>query len=92
MEFETIEELYRRVKPALQSKLNEVYRLGYLYMKEEDIWNALRDTKWKNTKNLSLSEMVNDILNVENHIIDDYCKKQLSEMKRVPDLDQGENI
>lgn len=92
MEFETLDELYRRVRPALQSKLQELYRVGYLYIKEEDVWNALRDTKWKNTRNLCLSEMVNDILNVDNHIIDDYCKKQMEMMKRTPNLFQEETV
>lgn len=81
-EFTTLEQLYRRIKPALTAKANEMRMQGYNYIKEEDIWNYLKEVKWINSKNLLLFEMVRDILNVENNIIDDYLRKKLNSNDR----------
>lgn len=87
MEFETINDLYVRVIPALRTKLSELHRVGFIHMREEDIWNALRDKKWKKTINLSLAEMVHDILNLEHSVIDDYLKEQMMNMEKTPNVD-----
>ena len=76
--FESLEELYKRIKPALITKKNEMKRDGYIYIKEEDIWNYLKEIKWKNARDLSLSEMIIDILNTDNIIIDSYLKEKLN--------------
>lgn len=76
--FESLEELYKRIKPALITKKNEMNRDGYIYIKEEDIWNYLKEVKWKNARDLSLSEMISDILNTDNIIIDSYLKEKLN--------------
>lgn len=76
--FESLEELYKRIKPALITKKNEMNRDGYIYIKEEDIWNYLKEIKWKNARDLSLSEMISDILNTDNIIIDSYLKEKLN--------------
>ena len=81
-EFTTLEQLYRRIKPALTAKANEMRMQGYKYIKEEDIWNYLKEVKWINSKNLLLFEMVRDILNVENNIIDDYLRQKLNSNNR----------
>lgn len=81
-EFTTLEQLYKRIKPALTAKANEMRIQGYSYIKEEDIWNYLKEVKWINSKNLLLFEMVRDILNVENSIIDDYLRTKLSSNNR----------
>ena len=47
----TLEELYKRLKPALLTKKNELKRSGIEYIKEEDIWNYLTEVKWANSKN-----------------------------------------
>ena len=88
MEFESLQELYKRIRPALLSKKMDLYRSGYKYIKEEDIWNCLREKKWKQTANLSLSEMVNDVLLTENHVIDSYLKKQFKNTSRDVDFEQ----
>lgn len=66
LEFQTLEELYQRLYPALKMKKRELYRLGFSYIQEEDIWNYFRIYKWSKSHNLMLSEMVNDILNTNN--------------------------
>ena len=57
-------------------------RAGYIYIKEEDIWNYLKEVKWINSKNLSLYQMVNDVLNVDNILIDKYLKEKLNMRNR----------
>ena len=57
-------------------------RAGYIYIKEEDIWNYLKEVKWINSKNLSLYQMVNDVLNVDNMLIDKYLKEKLNMRNR----------
>lgn len=78
IKFESLEELYKRIKPALITKKNEMHRDGYIYIKEEDIWNYLKEIKWKNAKGLSLYDMTSDILNTDNIIIDNYLKEKLN--------------
>lgn len=78
LEFGTLEELYKRLKPALLTKKNELKRSGIEYIKEEDIWNYLTEVKWANSKNLLLYQMVNDILNIPNIRIEKYVKDKMS--------------
>lgn len=80
--FNSLEELYKRIKPALKTKKEEMRRAGYIYIKEEDIWNYLKEVKWINSKNLSLYQMVNDVLNVDNILIDKYLKEKLNMQNR----------
>lgn len=81
-EFRTEEELYIRVKPALMTKREEMRRNGFPYIKEEDIWNYLKEIKWLEAKGLSLYQMVDDILNSESALIDDYLKTKLNFRER----------
>lgn len=82
MEFKTQQDLYNHVLPALRTKKNAMVRHGYSYIKEEDIWNYLKETKWIKGKNLSLYDLVNDILNCENAYIDLYMKEKLNLKER----------
>lgn len=82
IKFDTLEDLYKRIKPALLSKKDEMHKMGYIYIKEEDIWNYLREIKWVNSKNLSLYQMVSDILNSDSVLIDKYLKEKLSMRNR----------
>ena len=80
--FNSLEELYKRIKPALKTKKEEMRRAGYIYIKEEDIWNYLKEIKWVHSKNLSLYQMVSDVLNVEDSLIDRYLREKLSMRNR----------
>ena len=91
MEFENLKQLYDRVKPALITKKNEMKRMGYTYIKEEDIWNYLKEVKWVKTRNLSLYEMVSDILNSDNQVIDNHLREKLNLRKRRPNLEEYEH-
>lgn len=77
-EFRTLEELYQRIRPALTTKKEEMHRSGYVYIKEEDIWNYLKEIKWINSKNLSLYDMTCDILNIEDNVIDEYLRQKIN--------------
>ncbi len=82
LDFSSLEELYNRLKPALRTKKRELKENGYGYLKIEDIWNYLKENKWKRSSNLSLNDMVSDILNADNEFIDDYFKEKLNEKNR----------
>ena len=89
-EIRTEEELYERVKPALRTKMEEMRRNGFTYIKEDDIWNYLKEKKWTREKGLSLYQMVDDILNSESSLIDDYLKSKLNLRVRKRYLEERE--
>ena len=47
LNFNSQEELFKRVKPALNAKVMELHRLGYSYITITVVWNYLIETKWK---------------------------------------------
>jgi hypothetical protein len=62
--FSSIDELKKRLMPALRLRKRELKRKNYS-ISEEEIWNYCIDNFWKKAVNLSLSQMVDDILNQE---------------------------
>lgn len=74
--FNTQEELYIRVRPALNAKLQELRRLNYKNIKEKDIWEYLSDMKWKKSKNLMLSDIVSDIIHLDNRRLAKYLTEK----------------
>lgn len=84
--FNSVEDLYKRLKPALRSKVREFKRKNILYIKEEDIWNFLVENKWKKTKGLELNEIVDDILNVDNEKIILYVQAKMGNFTRNANL------
>lgn len=82
IEFSSLEELYSRLKPALRTKCMEMKRQGFSYITEEDIWNYLKEKKWKNATNLELHEMVDDVLNCDDLYVDSYVKEKLNKKHR----------
>lgn len=77
-EFNSLEDLYNRIRPALTTKKEEMRRNGYVYIKEEDIWNYLKEVKWIRAKDLSLYQMTCDILDTNDIVIDDYLREKLN--------------
>ena len=75
IEFKSLLELKERVKPALNTKLKELKSKNYNYITIDDIWNFLVNN-WKNSKNLTLYDIVNDILNSNNDDIEEYSVKR----------------
>lgn len=62
--FSSVEELKRRLMPALRLRKRELKRQNY-HMSEEEIWNYFVTNYWKQSIQLSLAKMVDDILNRE---------------------------
>ncbi len=88
IEFHNIEELRRRLSPALRCKKREFDRLGLKYIKEIDIWKYLSDFKWKNGHNLYLSDLVNDILKCDSNKINSYVMEKLEKKRNyIEDLE-----
>ena len=88
--FHSLEELYKRLLPALRTKKNEMVRMGYTYIKEDDICNYLKEVKWIGARNLTLSDMVSDVLNIDDIQIDIYLKKELRILKRRRNLEEDD--
>ena len=82
IQFNSLEELYNRIKPALMAKVEELKRNDLNYIKEEDVWNYLKEIKWKDSSDLKLYQMVSDVLNADNLSIDGYLKKKLNMTER----------
>ena len=78
-EFSSKEELFHRVKPALNAKVGELHRFGYTYINQMDVWNYLIENKWIKSKDLMLSDIVNDILHTDNKKIDTYLKSKIND-------------
>lgn len=76
LEFSSLKDLYLRVEPALTSKKTELDRIGLSYIDKKDIWDYLVENKWKVGKDLTLSDVVDDILNTDNTSIDKYFKEK----------------
>ncbi len=64
IKFESINDLYNRVLPALKTKKREFQRKGIVIL-EKELFNYLVNTKWSKTNDLSLNEIVNDILSYD---------------------------
>lgn len=87
--FNNVEELYKRIRPALRTKVKELLKNNIMYVKEEDIWNFLVDNRWKESKNLELSDIVDDVLNIENEKLALYVQAKMRRQRREANLDQN---
>lgn len=83
VEFNSLEELYKRLKPALAAKISDIHRSGFKYIKEEDIWNYLKEIRWTKSKDLNLYQMVDDVLNADEIAIDNYLKEKIASSGRM---------
>ncbi len=90
--FSSLNELYERLIPALNVKVNELIRNKYNYIKKEDIWNYLKDNKWSNARNLTLADMVDDILYCDNIELDKYLKSKMNDQTREVHFEDLDNL
>lgn len=74
--FSSLEELYNRLLPALKSKKRELHLNHMIYIDVKDIWEYFCVNKWNRGANLTLFDMVHDILNTDNNLIDAYVQKK----------------
>lgn len=70
--FGTLKDLYNRVLPALRSKVKELKMNHVFFVTEKDVWDCLRKNKWNGESDLTLFDIVNDILFVEEKDILNY--------------------
>ncbi len=77
MEYKNEEELFYSLKGAFNVKLRLI-KDNYDYITSMDIWNYLKINKWIKTKNLSISEMVNDIIEVDIEKVDIFIKSKVN--------------
>lgn len=75
--FKTEEELYKRLLPVLRIKKNKINVCFSYRITEEEIWKYLKDNIWCSKTNLTLSGMVEDILNIDNHKIIDFISYKI---------------
>ena len=67
VKFNSIDELYNRLKPAFKIKIEELERKNILNIESKDLWMYLSKTKWQSKENLELCDMVSDILNLDEY-------------------------
>ena len=84
--FQTEQELYQHVMPALRANRMDFKRHQLPYIKEEDIWNYLKEKVWIQKQNLELYHIVSDIMNCDELKLDDYFKTVLERKRRKPIL------
>lgn len=70
--FNSINELYNRLLPAMETKKNDLLRNAKVLISEKEIWGYLRYNYWNKKSKLTLGEMVNDILSTPDHELIDY--------------------
>lgn len=76
MIYSTQEELFKILSGAFKVKLR-IIKNRYDYIKMVDIWNYLKINKWCKDRNLSISEMTNDIISVDIDKVDMFLKQYL---------------
>lgn len=72
LKFDNVQELYELLSPALETKKIQLRRNDYLNISKKDIWDYLKDNKWNDISKLTIREMVNDILNIDNELLNSY--------------------
>ena len=63
--FSSITDLYKRLLPAIRTKVDELKSNKIYDISELDIWEYCKETLWKTRNDLRIYEMVNDILFVD---------------------------
>ena len=77
IEFETQEELYKRVLPALRSKVRELKNKGYDDIKVTYLWSYLAAEVFSKTTDLTLADIVSHIMHVDVVRLNAYIENNL---------------
>ncbi len=64
MEYTSQKDLYLALIPAFNVK-KRLLKITKYNISNKDIWDYLIENKWKNSYNLTISEVVNDIINID---------------------------
>lgn len=81
MEYTSQKELYSSLEGAFNVKLRMI-KEEYNYITKVDIWNYLKINKWSKDKNLTISEMVHDIIHVDINKVDIFLKEYIKKEER----------
>ena len=76
-EFSSVLDLKAHIKPALDSKVRELQRKNINYVSQDDIFEYLRNMVWPLKSNLTLYNIVYDILNTDNEIFSNYVVSKM---------------
>ncbi len=71
MEYNNQKELYMALIPAFNVK-HRLMQVTKHKATNKEIWTYLTNNKWKKSHNLTISEVVNDIINVDEELINNY--------------------
>lgn len=77
IKFNSLEELYNRLIPAMKTKVSELKLVGISFITVDDIWSYLKTYKWSKSRDLTLSECVDDILNTSDSEFKKYMKDKM---------------
>lgn len=80
--FNSINDLYKRLLPALQTRMIELRRENFNCIDTLDIWNYCANTIWRKKSDLRIYELVSDILNVDGLELEMYVRKNLINYKK----------
>ena len=86
-EINSLQELYNKLLPVLKTKVNEMKLRNIDYIDEIDIWNYQKN-KWVNSNNLTLFDMVSDILDTSDYIYENYIKNKWKENQKNLSIDK----
>lgn len=75
-------ELFNRLLPALRTKKHELIASGIKIVNEYDIWNYNKVNNWVSSTELTLATMVDNILNTDNKLYEEYVINKLNKMNR----------
>ncbi|MEH7379817.1 post-transcriptional regulator [Bacillus sp. JJ1533] len=82
------EKFRETVRPFLKSKLEEFKLYGYESVKEEELWEFLKNKTWRKEKEEKrLHQIVNDILSIK---VGDYMNYATVEAFKSPNWFEGE--
>ena len=76
-EFSSVLDLKAHIKPALDSTVRELQRKNINYVSQDDIFEYLRNMVWPLKSNLTLYNIVDDILNTDNEIFSNYVVSKM---------------
>jgi len=79
--FTSVDELYKRLMPALKAKVSELKRENIIFVDELDIWNYAMENIWKHKSDLRIYELVDDILNVDGIKLEVYVRRNIINRK-----------
>ena len=69
MEFTSQQQLYNKLLPVFNVKKRLIKNTEYNDITNQDIWYYLIEHKWKNSYNLTISDIVNDIITLDLELI-----------------------